>query len=208
MNFGGAYSSLFVGVFSTTSVFVASTASSILGEPEPHRPLRGFVVGLLLLLVDLPRYARAVHPPAGRANCATNALVQLGNAIIDTAASGSSSGLVVRHIVGGDLHVYRCLHCRSLSSTSGAANRGRHDVTPRSRTQLQTLETSLKLRRTSQATKGCTKQGQVRSPCIVWAMHSSLQASTPGSVPTSSTDTHQGGCLGDPCPLLWLLLPC
>lgn len=109
VNLGGAYSSLFVGVFSNTSAVLPSTASSILGEPESHRALRGLAVGplLLLLLVDLARDARAVHP-AGRVNRTTNALVQLGNDAIDTTARGSSSCFVVGCIVGSDPHVVCC----------------------------------------------------------------------------------------------------
>lgn len=91
MNLGGAYSSLFAGVFSRTSVLL-STASSIRGEL--HRARRA----VCLLLVDLARAARAVHP-LERENRTTNALVQLGSENIDAAARGSNSCLVFPCIV-------------------------------------------------------------------------------------------------------------
>lgn len=93
MNLGGAYSSLFAGVFSNTSALL-STASSILGELHLARWR-----AVCLLLVDLPRAARAVHP-LERENRTTNALVQPGSDNIDAAARGRSSCLVVRCIVG------------------------------------------------------------------------------------------------------------
>lgn len=95
VNLGGAYSSLFAGVFSTTSVSL-STASSILGEFHLAR----WRAVCLLLLVDLARAARAVHP-LERVNRTTNALVQLGSDSIDAAARGSRTFLVVRRICPG-----------------------------------------------------------------------------------------------------------
>lgn len=132
---GGAYSSLFAGVFSATSAVFPSIVSSILGEPEPNRALRGLAVGLFLL-VDLPRDARAVHP-AGRANRTTNALEQIGSAIIDTAASGSSSCLVVRYIVGGNPQVYRTLSAFCSPVVPAACCLLRRTGAPERYTQVQ-----------------------------------------------------------------------
>lgn len=133
MNLGGAYSSLFAGVLSTASAVLLSTASSILGEL--HLALRGLAV--CLLLVDLSRDARAVHP-AGRTNRTTSDRVQLGHDIIDTAARGSSSCLVVRYILGDELHVCTC---RTVCLTRLRLTWGRGDIPPKGpRTPLQTME--------------------------------------------------------------------
>lgn len=94
MNFGGAYSNLFAGVFSAGLAAALSTASSILDALHRLAALRGAPV--CLLLVDLVRAARAVNPPARGKR--TNALTQLGNDIIDAAARGSKSRFVVRII--------------------------------------------------------------------------------------------------------------